>query len=383
MTGGGVAGEPAGAGLPGGGRTRRGGRALRAVGLVLPGVPALLGGRPWAGGVVVGGWLSLVSLLLWRWERVAGAFGGTLEERVALLALTGGLVVLWLGGTRMGTVEGKRRLERHPLAMAGLVVVGVSFLVAFLAPFLAPHDPLLQPTFQEGVAAARLAPPGPGHLLGTDQYSRDILSRILYGARISLSISLLSVAIGVGLGTLVGGVAGYVGGVVETLLMRTVDVVIAFPRLVLLIAVVAVFRPSITLVVLVLGLTQWPATARIVRAEVLSLRERGFVLAARALGFSDARILFRHVLPNVLAPVIVTATLGVGNTIVLEAGLSFLGLGVQPPTPSWGRMVADGRAYLMDAWWVATFPGLAIVLVVVAFNLLGDGLRDVLDPRQP
>jgi peptide/nickel transport system permease protein len=217
--------------------------------------------------------------------------------------------------------------------------------------------------------------------MGTDQAARDVLSRLLYGARISLGIGILAVAISVTLGTLLGAVAGYLGGWVDGAVMRFVDMVIAFPRLVLLVTIVAVFQPSILLIVAVLGLTLWPGTARIVRGEVLALRERGFVLAARALGYSRRRIILRHVVPNVLGPVIVAATLGIGETIVLEAGLSFLGLGVQPPTPSWGTMVADGRNNLLGAWWLSTFPGFAIVLTVLAFNLVGDGLRDAMDPR--
>jgi peptide/nickel transport system permease protein len=176
-------------------------------------------------------------------------------------------------------------------------------------------------------------------------------------------------------------VAGYLGGKIDAVIMRFTDMVMAFPRLVLLIMIIALFESSITLIILVLGLTQWPGTARLVRGEVLSLREQEYVQAARALGFGRTRIILRHLIPNVLAPVIVAATLGIGNTIVLEAGLSFLGMGVQPPTPSWGTLVADGRQNLIGAWWVATFPGLAIVVTVLAFNLVGDGLRDALDPR--
>jgi peptide/nickel transport system permease protein len=204
---------------------------------------------------------------------------------------------------------------------------------------------------------------------------------MLYGARVSLSIGFVAVSISVTLGTLLGAVSGFFGGRVDSLIMRFVDMVISFPRLVLLITIIAVFEPSIFLIVTVLGLTQWPATARIVRGEVLSLRERAFVQAGIALGFSRGRIILRHLIPNALAPVIVAATLGIGDTIVLEAGLSFLGLGVQPPTPSWGTMVADGRNNLLGAWWISTFPGLAIVFTVLSFNLAGDGLRDALDPR--
>jgi peptide/nickel transport system permease protein len=235
---------------------------------------------------------------------------------------------------------------------------------------------------QGSLVTARLVAPGGEFLLGTDHLSRDVFSRMMYGARISLSIGFVAVGISVTIGTLLGAMAGYLGGWIDAVVMRFVDMVISFPRLVLLIAIVALFdTQSIFLIMAVLGFTQWPGTARIVRGEVLSLREQEFVEATRALGFSRRRIILRHVIPNVLAPVIVTATLGIGNVIVLEAGLSFLGLGLQPPTPSWGSMVADGRDFLLNAWWISTFPGLAIVLTVVAFNLVGDGLRDALDPR--
>lgn len=270
-----------------------------------------------------------------------------------------------------------RHLRRDRLALAGLALVVALGLIAIFAPLVAPYDPIAQ----VDIVATSFLPPSPAHLLGTDLFGRDVLSRIVYGARISLTIGFLAVALSVTLGTLLGAVAGYFGGWIDTLVMRFTDTVLAFPRLVLLILIVALFSPSALLIILVLGLTQWPGTARIVRGEVLSLREREFVQAARALGFGRGRIVLRHIVPNVLAPVIVAATLGIGNTIVLEAGLSFLGLGVQPPMPSWGNMVADGRGNLIGAWWVATFPGLTIVVTVLAFNLVGDGLRDALDPR--
>jgi len=271
------------------------------------------------------------------------------------------------------------RFRRNRLAVAGLVVLTLVGGGALLAPLLAPYDP----TLQGDLVAGRLQPPSKSHLLGTDPFARDVLSRLLYGARVSLSVGLLAVAISVVIGTAVGSVAGYVGGLVDRAVMRLVDMVLSFPLLVLLIAVVAmVEEPSVGTILLVLGLTLWPSTARLVRGEVLAVREREYVEAARALGCSEARVLFRHVLPNAVAPAIVAAALGVGNAIVLEAGLSFLGIGVQPPAPSWGNMVADGRSRLLEAWWISTFPGLAIVVTVVSLNLVGDGLRDALDPRQ-
>jgi peptide/nickel transport system permease protein len=267
------------------------------------------------------------------------------------------------------------RFARNRLAVAGLVVMAFLYLAALLAPLLAPADPNAQ-----DLASVHRAPSAT-HPLGTDQFGRDLLSRILYGSRISLLIGFVSVGLAVTIGTLVGAAAGYLGGGTDWVLMRIVDVLLSFPRLVLLLAVIALFRPSIFLLVALLGLTGWMGTARIVRAEVLSLREREFILAARALGFGRRRIVFGHILPNALAPVVVAATLNVGNTVMLEASLSFLGLGVQPPTASWGTMISDGRNALTTAWWLATFPGVAIVATVIAFNLVGDGLRDALDPR--
>jgi peptide/nickel transport system permease protein len=303
---------------------------------------------------------------------------------VALFALAAAAAAAWAWSfrdARRRPGQARRRgsggsaFVRDHLAVAGVLVLAAAALIAILAPLIAPYDPTSLGSFapREG--------PSWDHLFGTDRIGRDVLSRLLYGARISLGIGVLSMGIGAVLGTLLGAIAGYAGGTVDALLMRLVDLVLAFPRLVLLIALVAVFRPSVATLVLVIGLTQWPSTARVVRGEVLSLREREFVQAARALGFSRARIVLRHVIPNTLAPVIVAATLGIGNVIVLEAGLSFLGLGIEQPTPSWGSMIADGRSDALTAWWLTMFPGLAIVAVVLAFNLVGDGLRDALDPR--
>ena len=262
-------------------------------------------------------------------------------------------------------------------ALAGLLALGVVALLALLAPVVTPHDPAVQ----FDLVRDRLVGPSAQHLLGTDALARDVLSRLLFGARISLVVALCAVTIGVTTGAALGAAAGLLGGWVDAVVMRLVDVFMAVPRLVLIVAVMAAFDPSLLLVVLVLGFTLWPATTRIVRSEVLAVRERPFVEAAGALGYSRRRILIRHVVPNVMAPVIVAATLGVGHTIVLESGLSFLGLGVPPPTPSWGTMIAEGRSEMLDAWWLTTFPGLAIVGTVLAVNLVGDGLRDALDPR--
>lgn len=359
--------------------------------LILPGAPQLLRGRAAVGVAALLLWAFLVWVAVARWDRVRAAVGAGWDHGLALVTLVVLTVGVWswslrdvrkhaLGATRRPATQwslASRSFARNRVAVAGGLAVGALYLVALLTPFLAPHDP----TFQGDLLAARFLPPSSGHPLGTDHFARDVLSRMLYGARVSLSIGFVAVGISITIGTLVGAISGFVGGRVDALIMRFVDMVIAFPRLVLLITIIALFEPSIFLIVAVLGLTQWPQTTRIVRGEVLSLREREFIQAGEALGFSRSRLILRHVIPNVLAPVIVAATLGIGDTIVLEAGLSFLGLGVQPPTPSWGTMVADGRNNLLGAWWITTFPGLAIVLAVLSFNLAGDGLRDALDPR--
>ncbi len=271
-----------------------------------------------------------------------------------------------------------RRFRRHRQAILGLALILLLTGTALLAPALAPYDP----DAQTDIVATRYQAPSVAHPMGTDRFGRDIFSRVLYGARISLSIGLLAILIAITLGTAIGAIAGFFGGPLDAVLMRGVDLLLSFPRLVLLVVLVALFEPSIVLVTLVLGLTGWMGVSRIVRGQVLTVREMEFVTAARVLGFGRARILARHVLPNVLTPVIVAATLGIGNTILAEAALSFLGLGVQPPTASWGNMVASGRDAMLDAWWITTFPGLAIVFTVMAFNLVGDGLRDALDPRR-
>jgi ABC-type dipeptide/oligopeptide/nickel transport system permease subunit len=272
--------------------------------------------------------------------------------------------------------------------MSALGVIVVLYLAMLLAPFLAPFGPETRTAYQAtGEMIGMREAPSALHLMGTDRYSQDVFSRILYGSRISLTIGLIAVGISVTLGAFLGAVAGYWGGRMDMAIMRLVDMIMAIPRLVILIAIVAIFRqyseqPSIFVVIVALAFTQWPFTARITRGEILALKEREFSEAARALGFSRIRILFLHLLPNAAGPLIVVATLGIGNAIVLEAGLSFLGLGVDAATPSWGAMVADGReSLLLGDWWIATFPGLAIVFTVLAFNLVGDGLRDALDPR--
>lgn len=274
-----------------------------------------------------------------------------------------------------------RELLRNQAALIGLVILlGVSASAIF-APLVSPHDPLAQEITQRLKAPGWTDPAGRTYLLGTDHLGRDILSRLIFGARISLIIGFSAVAVAGTIGTLIGLVAGYRGGRVDDFCMRVTDTMLAMPFILLALAVIAVLGPSLRNIIFVLGISSWVSYARVVRAEVLTLRTREFVAATQALGSGGRRIVFRHLLPNVLTPVIVIATLEVARMIILESALSFLGLGVQPPTPTWGGMLADGRAYLSTAWWQATFPGLSIMLTVLGINLLGDWLRDVLDPR--
>jgi peptide/nickel transport system permease protein len=366
--------------------------------VILPGAGHLLRGA-WARGAwLLFGWgllLAIGYLALGRIEAVFTARRTPVDGVVAIVTLVALMAAIWGWAlwdlavrTRRPALErgdsqwaiAARHFRRNRLAMAGLLVMILLYVATLVTPLIAPYDPAAQ----GDIVLTRYLSPTLQHLMGTDKFGRDIFSRVLYGARISLTIGIISVAISVVLGTTVGAVAGYFGRWTDTVLMRLTDMMLAFPRLVLLIVVIALFNDAgnpIWLVVIVLGLTGWMSVARIVRGEVLSLREREFVQAARVLGMSDARIILRHVIPNTLAPVIVYTTLGIGNTILVEAALSFLGLGVQPPIASWGNMISDGREALITAWWIATFPGLAIVLTVTAFNLLGDGLRDALDPR--
>lgn len=268
-----------------------------------------------------------------------------------------------------------RRLRRNRGAVVGAAVVVLLVTLAAAAPLLAPADPNAQDL------SARLLPPSPQHLLGTDEFGRDMLSRLLYGARPALAAGMLAAAIAMGLGVTIGLVSGYVGGAVDQVLMRVMDIMLAFPYLLLAMIVVAILGPSISNAMVAVGLVNVPQYARLVRGCVLGVRTTEYVAAARALGIPRSRILGRHILPNVMAPIIIQATLGIGQAIVWAAGLSFLGLGAQPPAPEWGAMLASGREYMLQAPGLATFPGLAILVTVLGFNLLGDGLRDALDPR--
>ena len=274
-----------------------------------------------------------------------------------------------------------RRLARRRTALFGLIVVVVVIATALAAPWISPFDPIAQdignrlkpPGWQDGV--------GRLHPLGTDHLGRDLLVRVIFGARPALLVASAAVLISGVLGMATGLVGGYFGGRIDDVLMRLADIQLAFPFILLAIAVIGVLGPSLPTIIIVIGVSSWVVYARVVRATVLSLREREFVQAAHALGGGDSRILIRHILPNAFAPWVVVATLDMARVIVIESALSFLGLGVQPPVPTWGGMLADGRVYITTSWWLATFPGLAILVTVLGINLFGDGLRDTLDPR--
>jgi len=268
-----------------------------------------------------------------------------------------------------------RRLARQRGAVLGFAILAGLALLAVGAPWWSPRDPI------RTAPREALQPPGERYLLGTDQFGRDVASRVLFGARISLTVGLVAVSIAVLVGAPLGLVSGFYGGRLDTLVMRLMDILLAFPGILLALAIVTVLTPGLVNVMIAVGLAAVPAYARLMRATTLSAREFLYVEAARAIGARDLFILVRYILPNVVAPLIVTATLGLGGAILAAAALSFLGLGSQPPTPEWGRMLSEGRDYLREAWWISTFPGLAIMLTVLAMNLLGDGLRDVLDPR--
>ena len=271
----------------------------------------------------------------------------------------------------------QRAIARRAVPM--MIVLGVLIVVAVFAPVLAPYNPFAQPD----IVGLKNLPPSFAHPFGTDPYSRDVLSRVMYGARVSLGVALLATVVTVLMGTIFGSVAGYAGGVVDTVLMRIVDALMSVPRVLLVIVVVALWHTlPLWLLIVVIGVTGWFPLSRIVRGQVLAFRRRDFVVAAEALGVRRSRILFRHILPNVVPMIIVDATLGIGQVIVLEAGLSYLGLGVQPPGASWGNIIQDGADQISTLWWVSLFPGLLIAITAVACNVLGDALRDYMDPRE-
>jgi len=267
------------------------------------------------------------------------------------------------------------RFRMNRMALAGSVLVLLLFVISFLAPWISPYDP-------EAIDLKLvLAEPSRSHLFGTDQLGRDVLARMIWGAQISLKVGFVATGIAVLIGIVLGALAGYYGRWVDTAIMRFVDIMLCFPSFFLILAVIAFMEPSIFNIMAVIGFTSWMGITRLVRAEFLSLKERDFVLAVKAMGAGAPRIIFGHILPNAMAPVLVAATLGIASAVLTESALSFLGIGVQPPTPSWGNMLTQGQSVLGIAWWLSFFPGMAILVTVLGYNLLGEGIRDAIDPR--
>jgi peptide/nickel transport system permease protein len=268
-----------------------------------------------------------------------------------------------------------KRFSKNKIALAGSCVVILLFIISILAPWLSPYDP------NQINLKLVLSPPSGSHLFGTDQLGRDVLSRMIWGARISLKVGFVATGIAILIGAVLGAVAGYYGRWIDAVIMRFVDIMLCFPTFFLILAVIAILEPSIWNIMIIIGLTGWMGITRLVRADFTSLKERDFVLAARAIGAGDFRIIFIHILPNAMASVLVAATLGVAGAILTESALSFLGIGVQPPTPSWGNILTAGKDNIDIAWWLSFYPGLAILITVLGYNLLGEGIRDSLDPR--
>lgn len=339
--------------------------------------------------------VSAAFIFVWRSERVAAAFTSpAIDQLTASLFLIGSLLFavvysrwdvqrLLERGDEPAVVSKSpwrvavRRFRANTLAVASVYVIAALYIAALLTPLIAPYDP----SAIENVLQTRYLAPSAAHLFGTDEFGRDLFTRALYGARVSLSVGLLAMVLSKVIGTSYGAIAAYFGGIVDAILMRMVDVVIAFPTFYLMLMLVGVFEANILFIVLILGLTSWPGTARYIRGEILSLKEQGFAESARAIGLPPRLIIMRHLIPSAMSPVLVSAALSVAGMIGAEAGLSFLGLGIRPPTPSWGNMVSAGQDSLLVAWWVAFFPGALLALTLVSFSLFADGIRDALDPK--
>jgi len=281
-----------------------------------------------------------------------------------------------MANTESLTSQTLHYLMKNRLAVIGGFLVALVFVLSIFAPIIAPYNPTTIDIKNI------LVGPGMSHPLGTDDLGRDVLSRMLWGGRVSLKVGFVAVGIATIIGIFLGSLAGYYGGWIDSLIMRAVDIMLSIPTIFLVLAVIAILEPNIINIMIVIGLTNWMEPARLIRAEFMSLKEREFVIAAHAIGATDTRIIMRHILPNGLSPILVSATMGIGGAILVESALSFLGLGVQPPTPSWGSLLSAGKDNIEIAWWLSAFPGLAILITVLGYNLLGEGIRDALDPRQ-
>ncbi len=373
------------------------GRAAMFLALI-PGAGHLAAGR-WARGFnLLAFAMAMAAIPLYRSQAfldslASSAIDDWIASRFLIVALVGSVVASVLDTRRLVARErskGERgtksrsalrialsRFRANRLALAALYVIVALCLVGILAPILAPYDPAAI----DDVLKTRYLQPSWDHLFGTDEFGRDLYSRAVYGARVSLSVGLLAVIIAVTFGTLYGAVAGYYGGALDNFLMRIVDVILAFPTFFLMLMLAGVFEANLVFLVLIMGFTSWTGTARVIRGEILSLREREFIEGARAIDLSNRLIIFRHLIPNAMTPVLVSAAMMVGGMITAEAGLSFLGIGIRPPTPSWGNMIGAGQDAMLVAWWMALFPGLLLGISVLSFNLLADGIRDALDPK--
>lgn len=268
------------------------------------------------------------------------------------------------------------KLLKNKFALTGLIVITLLIIVALFAPVISPYTPSQQNVFE------RLQPPSLHHFFGTDDLGRDVFTRMIFGARISLAVGFISVFIILIIGTLLGIISGYYGGKIDYMIMRFTDIVLCFPTFFLIILVIAFIEPNIYNVMIVIGVTSWPGLARLVRAEVLSLKEREFILVSKMMAISNIKIFFVHILPNIISPLMVYSSLAIGGAILTESALSFLGLGVQPPMPSWGQILTSGKDYIYMAWWLSLFPGIAILVTVLAFNLVGEAIRDIFDPKE-
>jgi peptide/nickel transport system permease protein len=361
---------------------------------VLPGVNHLKDGRTNSGIKLLMLSSSLIILSYLKWQKIIEClFSNTLSSTSASLIFFLLSILVWTYSyiyslksrqeenenlkSKSAFQYALKRFSANKLATTSAYLLLILFIIAFLAPILAPYNPHII----KDVVVTRYQPPNLNHLFGTDALGRDLFSRALFGARISLSIGVLSVLISMSLGTIYGAIAGFFGGVIDNILMRFVDIIMAFPIFFLMLLLVGVFDAGITMLILILGFTSWPGTARYIRGEILSLKEMGYIESAKAIGLPSYLIIWRHLIPNALSPVLVSAALMVGGMITAEAGLSFLGIGIRPPIPSWGNMISAGQDAVFTGWWIAFFPGLLLTITILCLNLFADGLRDALDTK--